>query len=51
MKNKPKKQKKSPPRKNGVNSGRRGGETPMLCVTMILSQSTKLHTSPVWTGA
>ncbi len=23
-----------------------GGETPMLCVTTILSQSTKLHTSP-----
>jgi hypothetical protein len=28
-----------------------GGETPMLCVMMILSQSIKLHTSPVWPGA
>ncbi len=26
----------------------KGGETPMLCVMMILSQSKKLHTSPVW---
>ncbi len=29
----------------------KGGETPMLCVMMILSQSAKLHTSPVWPGA
>ena len=28
-----------------------GGETPLLCVIIILIQSTNLHTSPVWSGA